>query len=378
MGVKVTNNAFGTLSAAITSASTTITLDSGQGARFPTLGAGDYFYATLVDTANNLEIVKVTARSTDSMTAVRGQDGTSASSFAIGDRFELRPTAALFEDIIDNASVDGVVSSATDTAISIDSSNNVTIQNGASADSAVNMVLKSTEGVTLTLFADSDNVTESHNPQLVFKQDGNNQHLIMGVAGANNDPVTGVVSNGSYLNATSGGSTRSLSLGSNGATGVFIDENNYVTKPNQPIFYAYRSSSYTLGTGDIEISVNSTLVNRGSHYSTSGNRFTVPADGAYKFDFHISCYRDDVSSLDSQDDSMYITVKKNGVELGRNAGSPSSMLNPGVLSRNGVELTCSFSCILQLAENDYIEPELGDVSVSLTLSNANFSGFLIG
>ena len=98
MGVKVTNNAFGTLSAAINTTATTITLDSSQGSRFPTLGASDYFFGTLVDTSNNLEIVKVTARSSDSLTVVRGQDGTAAASFAIGDRFELRPVAALFEE----------------------------------------------------------------------------------------------------------------------------------------------------------------------------------------------------------------------------------------------------------------------------------------
>jgi hypothetical protein len=103
MGVKVTNNAFGTLSAGINTSDTTITLDSGQGARFPTLGAGDYFYGTIVDTSNNLEIVKVTARSTDSMTVTRAQDNTTATAFAIGDRFELRPVAALFEDIADGA-----------------------------------------------------------------------------------------------------------------------------------------------------------------------------------------------------------------------------------------------------------------------------------
>jgi len=99
MGVKVTNNAFGTLSSSINASATTITLDSGQGARFPTLGGSDHFYGTIVDTSNNIEVVKVTARSTDSMTVVRAQDNTTAQSFAIGDRFELRPTAALFEDI---------------------------------------------------------------------------------------------------------------------------------------------------------------------------------------------------------------------------------------------------------------------------------------
>lgn len=98
MGVKVTNNGFGTISAGINSSATTVVLDSGQGARFPTLASGDFFFGTLVDTSNNIEIVKVTARSSDSMTVTRAQDNTSARAFSVGDRFELRPTAALFEN----------------------------------------------------------------------------------------------------------------------------------------------------------------------------------------------------------------------------------------------------------------------------------------
>jgi len=103
MGVKITNNASGTLSAAITSGATTLTLTSGQGALFPTLGAGDYCWCTLVDTSNNVEIIKVTARSTDTMTIVRGQDNTTAQAFAINDRLELRPTAALFAEFATTA-----------------------------------------------------------------------------------------------------------------------------------------------------------------------------------------------------------------------------------------------------------------------------------
>ena len=129
MGVKVTNNAFGTISAGINTSATTIVLDTGQGARFPTLGSGDFFFGTLVDTSNNLEVVKVTARSTDSMTVTRAQDNTTARAFAIGDRFELRPTAALFQAIQDEASVDGITSSASGSALTIDSSNDVTIVN---------------------------------------------------------------------------------------------------------------------------------------------------------------------------------------------------------------------------------------------------------
>jgi hypothetical protein len=98
MGIKVANNAFATLASSITNSATSITLTTGQGARFPSLGAGDYFYATLVDTSNNLEIVKCTARSTDVLTVVRAQESTTARAYSAGDRIEIRLTAATFTD----------------------------------------------------------------------------------------------------------------------------------------------------------------------------------------------------------------------------------------------------------------------------------------
>ena len=98
MSVKFANNAFGTLNAGISNSATSLTLSSGQGARFPTLASGEYFYATLIDTSNNLEVVKCTARSTDVLTITRAQESTTAQAFAIGDRIELRVTAAGLTD----------------------------------------------------------------------------------------------------------------------------------------------------------------------------------------------------------------------------------------------------------------------------------------
>lgn len=98
MGIKVANNANATLAASITNSATSITVTTGQGARFPTLSAGDYFYATLIDVSNNLEIVKVTARSTDVLTVVRAQESTTARAYSTGDRIELRLTAQTFVD----------------------------------------------------------------------------------------------------------------------------------------------------------------------------------------------------------------------------------------------------------------------------------------
>jgi hypothetical protein len=101
MGLKITNNAFGTLAASINDSVTSITVASGQGSRFPTLGAGDYFYATLINISNEFEIVKCTARTGDVLTVTRAQDGTTARAYTVGDRLEIRPVAAIFDEKAD-------------------------------------------------------------------------------------------------------------------------------------------------------------------------------------------------------------------------------------------------------------------------------------
>ena len=100
MTVKLANNVSGFLNTAITASDTGIVLQSGNGASFPSLSAGEYFYATLVSTGGTLEVAKVTARSGDSMTVVRAQDNSSAASFAAGSRLEMRVNAAAVRDAI--------------------------------------------------------------------------------------------------------------------------------------------------------------------------------------------------------------------------------------------------------------------------------------
>jgi len=102
MVLKITNNATTTTTAPLTSASTTVTVASGTGALFPVLGTGDYFQATLQDTNGNFELVKVTARTDDIMTVVRGQDGTLAIPFPANSRFEIRVTADNLQDYVDS------------------------------------------------------------------------------------------------------------------------------------------------------------------------------------------------------------------------------------------------------------------------------------
>lgn len=101
MPAKFSNNASATLASAITTSSTVITVTAGQGAYFPTLSGSDYFFATLTDSSNNLEVVKCTARSGDSLTVTRAQDGTTARAYAAGDRIELRINAAAIDSKFD-------------------------------------------------------------------------------------------------------------------------------------------------------------------------------------------------------------------------------------------------------------------------------------
>ena len=99
MPIKLTNNASSTLATTISASDTGLVLTTSGGAKFPTLGSTDYFYATITSTGGTREIVKVTARSGDSLTVVRAQESTSAAGFAAGAQFELRITVASLEDI---------------------------------------------------------------------------------------------------------------------------------------------------------------------------------------------------------------------------------------------------------------------------------------
>ena len=140
MTVKTTNNAYGTLAGDINNSVTTINLSSGQGAKFPSLSAGEYFYGTLIAVNNTIEIVKVTARSSDALTVTRAQDNTSASAFSTGDRFELRPTAALFNEFVQKTGDNLVTNFSIDGDLTLTGSgfSNVTATGGAGGASGVN------------------------------------------------------------------------------------------------------------------------------------------------------------------------------------------------------------------------------------------------
>jgi hypothetical protein len=97
-----TNFASSQLSVGINASATTIVLELGHGARFPAPTSGDYFYVTLENASLVREIVKVTARTSDTLTVVRAQDGTTAASWLAGDTVALRLNAAAINTMINN------------------------------------------------------------------------------------------------------------------------------------------------------------------------------------------------------------------------------------------------------------------------------------
>lgn len=91
--IKFSNNASTTLAANISNSATSLTLAAGDGAEFPSLGTDEYFMITVIDDSNNMEIMKCTARTSDTLTVVRAQEGTSARAFNVGSYVENRLTA---------------------------------------------------------------------------------------------------------------------------------------------------------------------------------------------------------------------------------------------------------------------------------------------
>lgn len=96
MAQKFVNNLTVKLIGDITTTQTTITVDTTS--RFPLLQLGDWFYLTITDKREGVElrweVVKVSSWTGTTLTCVRAQDGTTAQSWLSGSELSLRITAA--------------------------------------------------------------------------------------------------------------------------------------------------------------------------------------------------------------------------------------------------------------------------------------------
>lgn len=80
-----TNNATAALSTDLTAGSTTVLVATGEGALFASPTGGQFQLGTLTDDNGQMEIVAITARTADSLTVTRAQEGTGALTFSVAD-----------------------------------------------------------------------------------------------------------------------------------------------------------------------------------------------------------------------------------------------------------------------------------------------------
>lgn len=84
------NTVYGVLAAGINASAVSAQLVAGHGARFGTIGADEFIRGNIITSGGDKEAVIITARSTDTLTIARAQDGSTGLSFLAGDRIECR------------------------------------------------------------------------------------------------------------------------------------------------------------------------------------------------------------------------------------------------------------------------------------------------
>lgn len=104
MSVKFSNNGKTTLSAGISASDTSVPVTDAS--VLPAITGSEYFYMSLEDTSGNIEIVKVTGVSSNTLTVTRAQESTTARAFTSGDKAENRLTAAGLNDVATQADTD--------------------------------------------------------------------------------------------------------------------------------------------------------------------------------------------------------------------------------------------------------------------------------
>ena len=285
MAIKFTNNATSTLASGIASGATSLTVATGQGALFPTLGGSDYFYCTLSNVTNTIEIVKVTARSTDTFTIVRAQDNTTASAFVTGDKVELRLVAGVLNNtaIIDQTNVftaaqtvniNGTVGATTPAAATV-----TTLT--ATADSAFTSTgaLSISKGTTGQRPTPASGMLRFNTTSVEFE--GYNGTAWAGVGGASLSNDTSTASNlyPLFASATSGtastlytGNSKLLYKPSTGElTSSIVTAGNGIHVNSQTV-----SASYTIAAGYSGMSAGPVTVASGQAVTiSSGSRWVV-------------------------------------------------------------------------------------------------------
>jgi hypothetical protein len=197
------------------------------------------------------------------MTVVRGQDNTTARAYSTNDRFELRPTAALFNE-------------------KANANEYLPLTGGTLSGSLKAQVFGNAE---------------------VSAQYGTGLEAKLGAYAAETTLYLPSPSVDFRLRARAGTADTLAVMAKYSGTerdGLLVDYLGRVTTPYQPAFYAYlisnpTSNGYTnyqnvtvsssgLGANGLsDLILRHTWVNRGSHYNTTTGVFTAPIAGVYEF-----------------------------------------------------------------------------------------------
>lgn len=219
--VRFSNNAISKLASAITSSSTTITLQAGDGLKFPALAGSQFFMGTLVKSDGSIEVVKVTARTGDTLTVVRAAEAVAgvqtAYAFAINDRFEHRLTAKAVGDELDRLDQAALINP-------LNKSSNYTL----TAQDVTSLVRVNTSGGAVTITLPDISTLANDYDCIVAKVTGDTN--IVTVARSGSDTINGATTyaitsqwQGAWLTADR--STNTWTVIASGGSGVraFVD-----------------------------------------------------------------------------------------------------------------------------------------------------------
>lgn len=285
-----TNNYTTTLDGGIDSSQTTF--DVASVVDLPSVGGGDTCILTIDDGANR-EIVSCTGVSTNTLTVVRGQEGTSGTAFATGTTIELRATAASYIDPAGDIILSGTVDAGGATSFEIPNSAAPTVN----ADGEIAF------DTTLTDFSTG-----------VIRFYGNEEQGIVSMPIAEfSSPTDGAAV---VYNATND----EFELGSPAGTCVAFSALN-------DVFQSISASTLT------KVAFSTERFDTNSNYDTSTYRFTPTEAGIYLITAAVS-----LVTLNSAK-TMWIYIYKNGsVDVSatqQGQGTASSARVSDLISMNG-------------------------------------------
>jgi len=170
-----------------------------------------------------------------------------------------------------------------------------------------------------------------------------------------------------FTQSTSGGTLQ---------TAMKLHGDGYVTKPQQPVFMARKSSTQSIVNSD-KITFENAITNAGTHYNTTNSRFTAPVAGNYSFSINLRC------GIESGARVLTIAIHKNGSVLYARFAGTGGVNDDGSGSYDHPYI--SGTIILPLNANDYIEMYFGTENsfsgnglIQSSDNSSYFMGHLIG